>query len=95
MQDVGAVHREGAGIRRGQGAEDLEQGRFARSGRAHDGDDLAAIHLKINALEHFQRAETLFNSLCLDNHDTKIRKNRRTLRGIRKKCAIFAVRNLE
>ena len=95
MKDIGPVHPEGARVRRGQGSQDLKEGGFSCAGGAHDGHDLGPVHFQIHPFEHFQRAETLFDTLCFDNHDAKIRKNRRSRCGNRKKCAIFAVRNLE
>ena len=77
VEDIRPVHREGARIRRGQGAQDLQEGGFPRPGGAHDGHDFAALRLEINALQHFERAETLLDSFCFDNHTTKIRKKHR------------------
>lgn len=50
---VRAVNGDVAGGRIGEAAEDVEEGRLARSRRADDGDELARLDRKVHVVERF------------------------------------------
>ncbi len=61
-RDLGAGDRHGAGRRLVEPREDVHERRLARAGRAHDRDELAALHVERDAAERVDRRRRLRRS---------------------------------
>jgi hypothetical protein len=61
------THADFAAIRHGEQVHAAQQGGLARTGRADQRHHRAALHRQIDALEHGQIAERLFQALDLDD----------------------------
>ena len=59
VDDVLAVDQHAAGGRVLQPGDDAQQRRLAAAGRADEDDELAVLHLEVDALQHLDRAEGL------------------------------------
>src|SRR5712692_1973902 len=66
MRHVGAVHHHAPRRGRVQPAEDIDQSRFSRAARAHDGDPLALLDCKTDAVESAHAAVLFRQTLDID-----------------------------
>ena len=65
--DVHAADLDLAGGRVLEEVEAAQEGALARAGRADEHDDLALVHLQVDALEHVVAAEVLLQFFDLDD----------------------------
>ena len=68
-QDIGPVYRQRSAVRRGQGAQNLQQGGLAGTGSAHNRHHFPLFRVEIHSFQHPQGAEAFFNSFGLYNHN--------------------------
>ncbi len=54
-----AIDEDGAGCDILKTGDAAQQGRFSAAGRADEDDELAVLHLEVDALQHFMRAKGL------------------------------------
>ena len=59
-QDINTVYLQRAGIRSGQGPQNLKQCGFPGTGCTHNRHNLRLFRTKVNALQHLQRPKRLF-----------------------------------
>ena len=67
-QHVLTVQVQTPPVRRGQGAEDLQEGGLAGAGRTDDGDDFTGFGTEIDPFQDFQGPETFVDLAGFDDH---------------------------
>ncbi len=67
-QDVGPVYRKRSAVGAQERAENLQEGRLAGAGCAHDGDDLPGSDFEVEPPQNLQGAETFRDGFRGNDH---------------------------